>query len=65
MPALNDGFCASCKRRYGWPGKASDKLACPACGHAPDEKERAGLLSADREMEEFARLLKSRNAKRR
>ena len=51
MSAFNDGSCAWCKRRMGWTGEATDKPACPHCGHKPSAKEMESLLSDQKEME--------------
>ena len=53
MPAMFDAQC-KCGKRFGWSGTAADRPACPRCGHRPPQEE---LEAADREMEEFERLL--------
>lgn len=50
MPALNDGRCAKCNTRMGWPGELRDKPACPKCGHKPDAAELAEMEETEKQM---------------
>lgn len=57
MPAFIDARCGKCGARVGWFGEMKDQPPCGRCGRKPD---RSKLEAAQKEIDDFEKLLADR-----